>query len=292
MLKKVYRLFAPNPFDRLLKKARGGRILLFWNRGLGDIALGLYAMVLHIRKYIPDAEITFLTRPDLREGFKLLSGISTIVAPDLKRRQVVDVRALLARLGHPPEQFDLIIEKPDPTYWVRWQIGKVTPRLVWQPEWDTLCEKYGLDPSKSYVGAHVQTESNYASWRDWPLSHWQELFERLEKRGQKVLLFGFAKEPRFDLPNVIDLRGETPLFDLLSIIKNRCHTLIVPDSGVSALTYYLDTPFPLKVIALWSIPDAGILKQNVASPNPLLNYIPLINPQTSAILPSQVEGML
>ena len=32
--------------------------MLFWNRGLGDIALGLYAIVHRIRESIPDAKIT------------------------------------------------------------------------------------------------------------------------------------------------------------------------------------------------------------------------------------------
>lgn len=290
MFKKIWRAIAPNPLDQLLKKTEGKRILLFWNRGLGDIALGLYAIVLRIRHYIPDAQITFLTRPNLADGFALLSGVDLIVAPALKRGEPINVRALLKQLGHNPEDFDLIIESPDPTYWVRWQLGKVTPRLVWQPKWDALCEKYGLNSAKEYVGVHVQTETNYAHWRNWPNAHWQELFERLNQRGQKVILFGFAKDPHFDLPNVIDLRGETPLFELLSIIKNRCHTLVVPDSGISSMTYFLDLSFPLKIVSLWGNPDMGILKQNVASPNPELVHIPLIADPIADIVPSRVEN--
>jgi ADP-heptose:LPS heptosyltransferase len=58
--------------DWKLKKmaSRGERkILLAWNRGLGDIALGLYAIIQRIREFIPDAEITFLIRENLQEGF-------------------------------------------------------------------------------------------------------------------------------------------------------------------------------------------------------------------------------
>ena len=66
MLKKLIRKFGPNPLDRILEKAKQKNhktFLIYWNRGLGDIALGLYAIVHRIRETIPDAEITFLTRP-------------------------------------------------------------------------------------------------------------------------------------------------------------------------------------------------------------------------------------
>ena len=78
------------------------------------------------------------------------------------------------------------------------------------------------------------------------------------------------------MEGLIDLRGETTLHEMLSIIKNRCSYLIAPDSGVLSLTYYIDVTFPLKVISLWADPKQGILKQNVASPNPELVHAPLI----------------
>ncbi len=71
MFKKLYRKFGPNPLDQMLKKQSGKKILIFWNRGLGDIALGLFAIVHRIREFIPDSQITFLTRPNLRDGFLL-----------------------------------------------------------------------------------------------------------------------------------------------------------------------------------------------------------------------------
>jgi ADP-heptose:LPS heptosyltransferase len=274
MFKKLYRKIAPNPLDQLLKKAKARgdkKILLFWNRGLGDIALGLFAIVHQIRTFIPDAQITFLTRPNLKDGFILLGGVEILVAPQLKRGDKVDVRTLID-----PSQFDLIIENPDPTYWVKWQLGKLTPLLHWQQKWDVLCEKYDLDPNATYVGAHVQTETDYAEWRNWPNESWAALFEKITSSGKKVLLFGFGNEPAFDLPGVIDLRGKTPLFELLSIIKNRCSALVVPDSGVSSMVYFLSVSFPIKHISLWADPNNGILKQKVASPNPQLKAIPLI----------------
>ncbi len=279
MFKKLYRRFGPNPLDRLLKgaqKRNQKQILLFWNRGLGDIALGLFAIVHRIREFIPDAKITFLTRPNLRDGFLLLGGVEILVAPELKRSDKIQMQELLRSIGSDPAQFDLIIDNPDPSYWVKWQLGKLTPRLHWQQEWDKLCDKFNLDPKETYVGAHVQTETNYAHWRNWPVESWTALFEKITSSGKKVLLFGFENEPQFEIPGVIDLRGKTPLFELLSIIKNRCSALVVPDSGVSSMVYFLNETFPIKHISLWAEPNMGILKQNVASPNPNLKHIPLL----------------
>lgn len=275
MIKKLLRKYGPNPLERLLQKAQkkeAKKVLLFWNRGLGDIALGLYAIVHRIRTTLPDAEITFLTRENLADGFRLLGGVRLIVSPTLKRGDPCD----LAAHGIERDDYDLIIEKPDPTYWASWQRGTLTPKLCWKSEWDALCENYGLDDEKKYIGAHVQTETGYALWRDWPEEKWCALFEKLTKEGREILLFGYGNDPSFDIPGVIDLRGKTPLFDLLSIVKNRCDALLVPDSGISSMVYYLDTPFPLKHISLWGETDMGILKQNVPSPNPQLEQIPIL----------------
>ncbi|MGH2611703.1 MAG: hypothetical protein ACRDFB_01480, partial [Rhabdochlamydiaceae bacterium] len=95
---------------------------------------------------------------------------------------------------------------------------------------------------------------------------------------QPIILFGLKKEPIFKHPRIYDLRGETSPLEILSIIKNRCLSLIAPDSGVLGLTYFLNTPFPLKLVSLWADPNHGILKQNVPSPNPLLEHTPVISP--------------
>lgn len=274
MFKKLLHKFGPNPLDSLIKKAQKKgqkKFLLFWNRGLGDIALGLYAIVHRIREAIPDAEITFLTRPNLKDGFLLLKGVEIVVAPDLKRGDKIDVRKLID-----PKKYNVIIENPDPTRWVAWQHGKLTPILHWQEKWDTFFEKFDLEEGEKYVGAHVQTETNYANWRNWPVESWQALFEKITKGGKKVLLFGFEKDDKFAMPGVIDLRGETHLFELLSIIKNRCEALVALDSGISSMVYFLKEDFPIKHISLWADPYMGILKQNVVSPNKLLQHIPIL----------------
>lgn len=290
MIAKFLRKLIPNTLDLLLQKAQkkgDKKILLFWNRGLGDIALGLYAIVHRIREFIPDAEITFLTRANLYEGFVLLGDVHVRIVPKLKRGDPFN------RCFINDEEYDLIIENPDPTKWVSWQLGKLTPKLCWQVEWDDLWTKFPLDPSETYIGAHVQTETSYG-FRDWPAASWHRLFEKITADGKKVLLFGFAKEPKFDIEGVIDLRGDTPLFELLSIIKNRCQALIVPDSGVSSMAYFLHADFPIKHISLWGEAHMGILKQNVPSPNKLLHHIPILgkDKNIAMITPDEVYAKL
>jgi len=60
------------------------------------------------------------------------------------------------------------------------------------------------------------------------------------------------------------------------LIKNRCEALVVPDSGVLSMIYYLDSVFPIRVVSLWAEEGHGILKQNVKSPNPLLVHSALM----------------
>jgi ADP-heptose:LPS heptosyltransferase len=273
-----------NPLERLLRKAqrrRWHRFLILWNRGLGDIALGLYAITTRIRETVPDAEITFLTRPDLEEGFQLLDGVKIMIDPKAQRGTPLTLPLDLA-------SFDCIIERADPTKWVAWQRGRLTPRLTWNPTWDSLHTKFSL-PEKA-IGVHIATETNYYHARNWPLSHWKTLFHTCPR---PFILFGHHTSPLGleAISHIIDLRGKTSLFEMLSILKHRCDTLIAPDSGVLAMTYFLDTPFPLKVISLWADPNHGVLKQNVASPNPLLVHTPLISPnrkEASLIRPEEV----
>lgn len=276
VLKQLWRQIAPNPFDRLLSKHRFSRsVLIVWNRGLGDIALGLYAMIHRIREKLPHASITFLTRPDLEEGFNLLEGISVLIDPQMERGKPYQLPQGLA-------DFDLMIEDADPTYWVAWQRGNLVPKLRWNPEWESLCQRFSLP--QGCLGAHVHCETNYYHERNWPASHWQTLFEQL---NVPIVLFGKKKDPLF--PNTIDLRGDLSLYELLSVIKCCCSTLIAPDSGILSMAYYLNTPFPLHVISLWADPNHGILKQNVRSPNFLLKHTALIssNRKNAALISPQ-----
>lgn len=284
MFKKLRRKWGPNPLDQILKKAsRQGckTILIPWNRGMGDIALGLYAIVQRIKSYIPDACITFLTRQDLAEPFQLLSGVEVIVDPTMKRGSSFSVSK---------NSYDLVLENADPSYWVAWQRGTLVPKMEWDRSWDGLYTRFNLP--EGCLGAHVNCETNYYFERNWPAESWQKLFDSIQ---QPIVLFGLKKEPTFTHKSLFDLRGETSPLEILSIIKNRCSALIAPDSGVLGLTYFLNTPFPLKVVSLWADPNHGILKQNVPSPNPLLEHRPVISPDrknAALISPDKVREAL
>src|SRR5262249_47253875 len=159
--------------------------------------------------------------------------------------------------------FDLILHNADPTYWVAWQRGTLTPKLQWQPTWDSLASRFQLP--QHCIGAHVNCETNYYFERNWPASSWQSLFSSLDS---PIILSGLKKDPTSSHPHLYDLRGETSALEIHSILKHHCKALIAPDSGVLSLSYFLDAPFPLKIVSLWADPNHGILKQNVPSPNP------------------------
>jgi ADP-heptose:LPS heptosyltransferase len=280
VFRTICRKISPNPLELLLKRSARGKkkkILLCWNRGLGDIALGLYAVVERIREYIPDAAITFLTRKNLVQGFQLLRNVRVIEAPGWERGVPISVEKTLRKLKISPSSFDLIIEKPDPTYWVKWQLGKLCPKLRWKKSLDSLHTSFRIPEKPMVIGIHPLAEAAYGLSRNWPYERWKELFDRLQMRKDlTVLLFGLSAEMDFSHSCLIDLRMKTELFQMLSIIKNRCTHLIVPDSGILSMTYFLDVSFPIKVISLWSDSNQGILKQGVASPNPQLIHVPLL----------------
>ena len=276
-------LFRKNPLDKQLEKAKARnarRVLITWNRGLGDIALGLYALVFQVRKYLPEAKITFITRSDLVDGFSLLANVSVLDAKEWKRGTPFDLADSLAHFHLTHQDFDLVLENPDVTKWLKWQLGTLTPKLNWNHSWDSLWKKFNLKETERYACVHVQTETNYNYEKNWPESSWRELFDRLWKEEKiKVILFGFRASSAFEGGNIVDLRGKTSLLEMLSIIKERCSFLIVPDSGVLSLTYFLEITSPIKIISLWADPRQGVLKQNVPSPNPHLLHFPLIGAQ-------------
>ena len=282
MIKKFVDWARPNPFDRLLKKMAAenkSRFLIVWNRGLGDIPLGLYALVYSIREFIPHSSITFLTRKDLAEAFLMLEDVNVLVASNWQRGKEPCLSEALIEHNLSNNMFDVILEKPDPTKWFKWQLGTLTPKLKWNNSWDTLCTSFKIDPEKTYIGAHIQTETGiyYGYEKDWDIASWRNLFNRIyeEKKGT-ILLFGMKKEPAFLMDHVIDLRGLTSLHSMLSLIKNCCRYLIAPDSGVLAITYYLNIDFPIRIVSLWSDPYQGVLRQAVDSPNRQMKHIPLL----------------
>jgi len=291
----IKRLFCKkNGLDELLKKSKENnqtKFLIVWNRGLGDIALGLYGLNLRIRMLVPNAKITYLTRADLAQGFSMLPQINVIVDPEMKRGESYPFLERLMALNIKASDFDWLIEKPDPTRWLKWQLGRLVPKLFYRKEWDELSKKYGLS-GKKYIGVHIDSETGqfYRYQKNWPKKRWEELFW-LEKGP--FIIFGNQKSEKFDFPHVVDLRGETTLHEMLSVIKNHCKALVVPDSGILSITYYVRENFPLKIISLWSDPHQGVLKAKVRSPNRYLTHIPLIRKgKIEEITPQKVSHLL
>ena len=266
-----------NPLDKILKRSKNTKsVLILWNRGLGDVPLGLDALCFRIRQYYPDCSITFLTRQDLSLVFQMLDNVETLVSPKCIRGKEVNISEALLDLGKKIEDYDLILEKPNPTKWLKWQLNKFVPKLKWNSEWDALSSKYGLDPSKKYLGVHVSTETGqyYRYEKNWSEKKWEEFFQTVP--DENIILFGMEKSPVYKGKNIIDLRGETSVFEMLSLIKNYCRTLLAPDSGVLCLAYYLNESFPLKLVSIWSDPKQGILRQGVLSPNNQLTHFPIV----------------
>ncbi|NGX34324.1 MAG: putative uridylyltransferase [Candidatus Anoxychlamydiales bacterium] len=278
MLRKIKRKIQKNPLDTLLKKAKKNnkkKILLAWNRALGDISLGLFAVVFRIKEYIPDAKITFLIREDLSSGFELLDGVDFIKVSFWRRYVPFDIYQTLNLLNIDHKKYDVIIDKVDPNYWVKWQRSILTPTLKWNKAFDLLSDKFDLPENKIIIAIQPSIETKHSPWREYPKTYFDSLFLKANKDIVFVLL-GTEKKQNFDFENVIDLRGKTTLLEVLSILKNRCDYFISLDSGILSLFYYLDIDTPIKLIALWGSKDVGVIKQNVKSPNRNLLYIPLV----------------
>jgi len=282
MIRKLIESIIGNGLDRALAKASKRdthRYLVYWNRGLGDIALGVYPLLARIREMAPDAEITVVTRHELAEAFQLLPVQRILVDDALVRGEPDGAMKAFARLGIRRKDFDVVLDRVNLTKWLAGQPRKVPPRLVWRPEFDALCGRFlELDQRKRYVGAHVNSETGrfYGYVKDWPADHWQALFAQIEARYPvELILFGHDPSRAFQARNIVDLRGKTSSLEMLSIIKNNCHVLIAPDSGVLTMAYYLDCRFPLTLISLWADPRQGILKKGTPSPNDALRHVPL-----------------
>jgi ADP-heptose:LPS heptosyltransferase len=274
---------AGTALDRAIRRAATGRrrdFLFCWNRGMGDVALCLVPIFMRIRQEVPGARITIVTRPELTEPFAMTDADAIVAVPGLARGVPIAIGQLRALPGIDVERYSAVFEDPDVNRWLRGRRTEFRPALKWNSAWDTLAERIPPStPDRFYIGAHVSAETRqyYSYAKDWETESWRELMARLDDvPGARWLLFGQTPEPRYERPNVIDLRGDTGFLEMASIIRNRVRLLIAPDSGVLATAYYLDARFPLDVVSLWSDPRQGILLQGCPSPNPLLRHVPLV----------------
>jgi ADP-heptose:LPS heptosyltransferase len=277
MLRGIRKKFFKSPFDLILKRAkkRGMKKFLFvWNRGLGDIPLGLYPMVRKIREEILDAEITFLIRGDLKEGFLLFKDVRAIVVDSLKRGEKYRGRKILREKNFLKKDFDVFIKKPNPAFWVREDWEKIIPKLSFDKKFDNLYKKFNLKEEKVYLGVQTHSDTNHSNWRDWPEKRWEEFFGELQKRRVKVLLFGVNRKKIFPFKNIVDLRGKTTLLEMISIVKNLCSHMVLPDGGILSVLYYLDVFFKIRIVSLWG-DSQGVLKRGINSPNRGLEHIPI-----------------
>lgn len=274
------------PFDRALTDAaRDGRreFVFAWNRGLGDIALGLCPLFARIRARVAHSRITVFTRADLEDAFRLTDVDVLHVVPDSARGAPIDPVAAAARSGValPPDA--TLFADPDPTRWLEGRRREFPPALRWNAQWNAKADR--LVPSIGsdiVIGAHVHSETadHYGYVKDWPAPAWRRLFAGFPAaRNVRWLLFGNAVTEPFVQPNILDLRGRTEFLELLALIRTRCRILVAPDSGVLTAAYYLADDFPLEIVSLWSDPRQGVLKQGCASPNPRLRHMPLMAPR-------------
>jgi len=270
-------------FERMLALARreGRREFAFaWNRGLGDIALGLVPLFARIREAIPGSRIVVFTRPDLADAFSLAGVDSVHAIAGLVRDARIDVESEARRAGIVLAADATVVADPDPTRWLEGWRQRYAPSLRWDhandAQADALVPRFAGDV---VIGAHVHSETAqyYGYVKDWPAQRWQALIARFPaSRNVRWLLFGHARGDTLAADNVVDLRGRTTFISLLAVIRTRCRVLVAPDSGVLTAAYYLQGDAPLDVISLWSDPRQGILKQRCASPNPNLRHMPLL----------------
>lgn len=271
-------------FDRALARARRDprqRFLFFWNRGLGDIALGLVPLFERIRAQSPRAHIAVITREELRNPLSMTGVDEVHVLPGLEREARVDMEKACSLLGLEPGGYAAVFDYPDPNRWLEGRRGEHPPRLRWNPAWDRLADGLPAPEGRIAIGAHVSSETAryYGYRKDWPASAWQALIAQFPaSSGVQWLLLGHTADTPYAGDNVSDLRGRTDFASLLALVRHRLRALVAPDSGILTTAYYLDARFPLAVISLWADPRQGVLHQGCGSPNPLLTHLPLLAP--------------
>ena len=277
--------FYGTDFDRALRDAQHtgrNQFVFCWNRGLGDVALGLVPLFARIRACVPGARIVVFTRPDLEDAFRLARVDGLHLLTGLVRGAPIDAAQVVGNASAAIARDALVFTDPDPTRWLEGRRQEFPPSLRWDDGWNALADRFlPASGGELIIGAHVNSETaqHYGYIKDWPATSWQALFARFpDAANVRWVLFGCVATPAFVHDNVIDLRGRTTFLELLAIIRARCRILVAPDSGVLTAAYYLAQNFPLNIVSLWSDSRQGILKQACPSPNVELRHNALLGP--------------
>lgn len=268
-LRNLIRAITPNPFLSVLKKLpKEASILLFWNRGLGDIPLELFALTKTIFEYVENARITIITRDDLYQGFTLLDPkINILVSTQLKRKVFEDYDKIFDELSLDKAHFDHIFFKPDPDYWVKNQKKGLDIRLNWQ---DSFFKTLSIETHKPKAFLHIHSETVYGFEKNLPKQTWHQIIADLKHKGYTTIALGFEKKEHFDVD--CDLRGDTDLYQILSMMQEDLSLFIGPDSGLLNMLYYLDVQKKMHLISFWANTRVGLLKQGTVSPNRHLKH--------------------
>jgi hypothetical protein len=268
-LRNIWRSVTPNPFTQKLKKQNShAKILLFWNRGLGDIPLELYPLIRTIYKYCPKAEISVITRKDLIEGFYLLDfPLKIYESPLLIRKQQERYDLILEGLGFIQDDFDLIFNRPDPAYWIKKEKKHFAPKLSWK---SSFYKSYPIDTAKPLALLHIHSETVYGFEKNLPSTTWEFVIEDLKSKGYFTIAIGHS--PQIKTACDLDLRGKTSLFEFLSLMLNRKCLFIGPDSGLLNILYFLDIQEPWLLVSFWANPRVGLLNYPATTSNKRLTH--------------------
>src|SRR4029453_11600982 len=186
--------------DRAVRRAAAGPrrvFLFFWNRGLGDIALGLVPVFARVRRDVPGARIIVVTRPELKEPFALTDADAVVTIAGLARGERVTLADLRAIAGLELDRCAAVFADPDVNRWLRGRRREFPPLLRFDPAWDAFADR--LAPAAAgevYVGAHVSAETRqyYSYAKDWEPDSWRRLMASFDDApGGRWILFGESR---------------------------------------------------------------------------------------------------
>src|SRR4029450_5312304 len=123
---------AGTALDRAVRRAAAGPrrdFLFFWNRGLGDIALGLVPVFARVRRDVPGARISVVTRPELKEPSAPTGADAVVTIAGLARDERVTLADLRAIAGLELDRCAAVFEDPDVNRWLRGRRAEVPPRV-------------------------------------------------------------------------------------------------------------------------------------------------------------------